>query len=138
MCIPAIDLEAMSVEDVALLGLDQSLFDWYSQKSAGHVLGFIGANVLRSCRVEVDLPRQMTYWRRVPSIEPRDLDIVGLTLRPEGDRERDHGRRGGHAPRRAGRSSLAPHRAGGRADQGRSEGRAAPVSGQGQARAAPG
>ncbi len=85
MHIPAIDLGAVSVEDVALLGLDQSLFDWYSQKSAGPVLGFIGANVLRSYRVEVDFPRQMTYWRRVPSMEDRDLDIVGLTLRPEAD-----------------------------------------------------
>jgi len=27
----------------------------------------------------------MTYWETGPSKEPRDLDIVGLTLRPEAD-----------------------------------------------------
>ena len=85
MCLPDVEIGNLRAEGIGLLGLDQSVFDWYSTKSAGPVLGFIGANVLRSFRVEIDLPNQMTYWEAGPSNEPRDLDIVGLTLRPEAD-----------------------------------------------------
>jgi hypothetical protein len=85
MCLPEVEVGNLRAEDVGFLGLDQSLFDWYSSKSAGPVLGFIGANVLRSFRIEIDFPNRMTYWERGPSNEPRDLDIVGLTLRPEAD-----------------------------------------------------
>jgi len=71
--------------DVAALGLGQRMFDWYSQKSAGPVAGFIGANVLADFRLEVDYPNRMTYWTADVRTGPADLDIVGLTLRPEAD-----------------------------------------------------
>jgi hypothetical protein len=85
MSLPELGLGRLHVRDVALLGLDQGLFDWYSKKSAGPVAGFIGANVLRRFRVEVDYPNRMTYWEDGPREESRDLDIVGLTVRQEGD-----------------------------------------------------
>jgi hypothetical protein len=85
MRLPAIELGALRARDVAVLGLPQSLFAWYSKKSAGPVLGFIGANVLRGFRLEIDFPGQMTYWLPAPPTRSRDLDIVGLTLRPEPD-----------------------------------------------------
>jgi hypothetical protein len=75
----------MSMSDVAVLGLDQSLFDWYSLKSAGPVCGFIGANVLKNFRLTIDFPNQMTFWEKSPSTSAVDLDLVGLTLRPEAD-----------------------------------------------------
>jgi hypothetical protein len=85
MRLPAIAIGSVRAQDVATLGLPQDLFDWYSKKSAGAVLGFIGANVLRSFRLEVDFANRMTYWEAGPSAEPHDLDIVGLTLHPEAD-----------------------------------------------------
>jgi hypothetical protein len=85
MCLPELGLGALRARNVGLLGLDQSLFDWYSKKSAGPVLGFIGANVLKSFRIEIDFPNQMTYWEAGSPTDPSDLDIVGLTLRPEAD-----------------------------------------------------
>jgi C-terminal processing protease CtpA/Prc len=48
-------------------------------------MGFIGANVLKGYRLEVDFPNKMTYWEAGPSPDPNDLDIVGLNLRPEAD-----------------------------------------------------
>jgi hypothetical protein len=81
--LPEIVVGSLRARDVAALGLPQGLFDWYSKKSAGPVLGFIGANVLRSFRLEVDFPNQTTYWTIGPSVGPNDLDMVGLTLRPE-------------------------------------------------------
>ena len=65
--LPEIAIDSLHVRDVAALGLPQGLFDWYSKKSAGAVLGFIGANVLRDFRLEVDFPNQMTYWTTGPS-----------------------------------------------------------------------
>jgi hypothetical protein len=85
MRLPELKIGPVRAQDVALLGLDQSFFNWYSGKSAGSVLGFIGSNVLRNFRLEVDLPNQMTYWTAGPPDKLNDLDIVGLTLRPEAD-----------------------------------------------------
>jgi hypothetical protein len=85
MRLPELRMGGVRGRAVAVLGLDQRLFDWYSTKSAGRVVGLIGANVLRGFRLEIDYPNRMTYWKAGPPPDPHDLDIVGLTLRPEGD-----------------------------------------------------
>jgi hypothetical protein len=85
MRLPALGLGTLHARDVAVLGLPQGFFDWYSRKSAGPVAGFIGANVLRGFRLEVDFPAGMTYWEAGPPPGTGDLDIVGLTIRPDAD-----------------------------------------------------
>jgi len=85
MLLPELRLGSLRASKVALLGLDQGLFDWYSKKSAGPVIGFVGANVLKGFRLEVDFPNRMTYWEAGTVSASNDLDIVGLTLRPEAD-----------------------------------------------------
>ncbi len=83
---PPLALGAVAVSgEVAVLGLDQGLFDWYSQKSAAPVAGFLGAGLISRCRLEVDFPGQMSWWIIGPEPAARDLDIVPLTLRPEAD-----------------------------------------------------
>jgi hypothetical protein len=83
MRLPELGLGPLRARDVTVLGLAQSMFDWYSKKSAGPVLGFVGANVLTGFRLEIDFPGQMTWWQADSPADRRDLDIVGLTLRPE-------------------------------------------------------
>jgi hypothetical protein len=83
--VPAITFGSLAVADVAVLGIDQAVLDWYSRKSAGPVSGFIGANVLTRYRLEVDFPGRMTYWDGGAESGPRDLDIVGVTVRAEAD-----------------------------------------------------
>jgi hypothetical protein len=85
MRLPEVLIGEVRAEEAAVLGIDQRIFDWYSTKSAAPVSGILGANVLRGFRLEVDYPKQMTYWETGPPIEGNDLDIVGLTLRPEAD-----------------------------------------------------
>lgn len=85
MSLPGLSLSSMTVRDIALLGIGKEIFDWYSTKSAGPVVGFIGANVLRRFRLEIDYPGRMTYWEAGAELEPRDLDIVGMTIRAERD-----------------------------------------------------
>jgi hypothetical protein len=83
MRLPDLGIGPLHAQGVGVLGLDQSLFEWYSKKSAGPVAGFIGANVLKGFRIEIDYPRQVTYWESGSPLDPHDLDIVGLTVRPE-------------------------------------------------------
>jgi hypothetical protein len=56
------------------------LFDWYSRKAPGPVIGWLGGNVLKGFRITIDFPRHMTYWRRQRDLDPHDLDQVGVTL----------------------------------------------------------
>jgi hypothetical protein len=83
--LPELGIGSLRVTDVAVLALGQSLFDWYSEKSAAPVSGFLGSNAIDRCRLEIDWPQSMTWWEVGPEPAQRDLDIVGLTLRPEPD-----------------------------------------------------
>lgn len=83
MRLPELRIGGVTVREVAVLGIAQPMFDWYSTKSAGPVVGFIGANVLGRYRVEIDFPNTMTYWQAGPASAANDLDIVGLTIRVE-------------------------------------------------------
>ncbi len=83
MRLPDLRLGELRARNVGVLGLPSELFDWYSGKSAGPVAGFLGANVLKGFRLEVDYPNRMTYWEAGPPPAADDLDTVGLTLRPE-------------------------------------------------------
>jgi hypothetical protein len=94
LSLPGMTVGSLAIgQEIAVLGLDQKIFDWYSQKSAAPVAGFLGADLLARFRLEVDFPGQMTWWQpgpyrpapTGPSSTARDLDIVGLTLRPESD-----------------------------------------------------
>jgi hypothetical protein len=86
LCLPAPNIGPLVVgQEIAVLGLNQGLFDWYSKKSAAPVAGFFGAELIARFRLEVDFLEQMTWWLPGPPPARRDLDIVGLTLRPEGD-----------------------------------------------------
>jgi hypothetical protein len=85
MRLPEVRISALPARGVGLLGLDPSLFEWYSRKSAGPVAGFLGGNVLKDFRIEVDFPKRMTYWQAGRPSGANDFDIVGLTLRPETD-----------------------------------------------------
>jgi hypothetical protein len=80
--VPEVRIGSAPVWGVAVLALDRRLFEWYSEKSAGPVVGFIGANMLKRFRVEIDFRNRMTYWEAGLPRVTDDLDIVGLTLRP--------------------------------------------------------
>ncbi len=86
LSLPALAIGSLAVDrEVAVLGLDQRIFDWYSQKSAAPVAGFLGAELIARFRLEIDFPAQMTWWLAGPPPAARDLDMVGLCLRPEAD-----------------------------------------------------
>jgi hypothetical protein len=83
--IPEIKLGSLSVRQIGALAIGRStsnwdFIDWYSEKSPGSVIGWLGGNVLRGFHITIDYPKHMTYWLLQMELDPHDLDQVGLTL----------------------------------------------------------
>jgi len=72
------EVGAMAVGPGTIENLD--LFDWYSRKNAGPVVGWIGGNVLKAYRITIDYPKRVMYWQKQGDPDTHDLDQVGLTL----------------------------------------------------------
>jgi hypothetical protein len=89
--IPEISIGPLMLRDVGVLAAGPSrifpgnldLFDWYSKKNAGPVIGWIGGNVLKNFRLTIDYPNRMSYWLRQSEADVHELDQVGITLRFE-------------------------------------------------------
>jgi hypothetical protein len=75
------EVGALAVGPGTIENLD--LFDWYSQKNAGAVVGWIGANVLKAYRITIDYPNRVMYWQQRDDPDTHDLDQVGLTLKSD-------------------------------------------------------
>ncbi len=77
--------------DVGLAGLPNffpngsDLGTWYSQKTATPVDGFLGPNAFKAFRVEIDYADGAVYFEKGGEYDSGDMDLVGLTLRPQGD-----------------------------------------------------
>lgn len=85
--LPSIHLGALVLDQVGALAVSAGwdkvsprLFEWYSRKAPEPVAGFIGGNVLRQFRLEIDYPNSATYWERVAPPGSNDLDQVGITI----------------------------------------------------------
>jgi hypothetical protein len=89
MRLPEVDLQGLKIEQVGALGVGPGwnekmprFFDWYSQKTPGPVVGFLGGNVLRDFRLEIDYANRVTYWSRERGLHRREIDQVGIIIRP--------------------------------------------------------
>jgi len=92
--VPELHLGEAVLSQVGLVGIGEIFgpgFDlgaWYSQKTARPVNGFLGPNAYEHFRVEIDYANSTVYLERDPHAGPGDsydMDLVGLTLRPEND-----------------------------------------------------
>lgn len=88
MRLPDIALGGLNVQNVGALGVgpgfDKSIpnfFAWYSKKTPGPVVGFLGGNVVRRYRLEIDYADGATYWQRQRVPRSDHLDQVGITIR---------------------------------------------------------
>lgn len=89
--LPEIWWGPMRLTDVGVVGVPAvsedgpSLGAWYSHKTARPVDGFLGANAFNAYRVEIDYPNTAVYFEKGTESISHDMDLVGLTLRPEAD-----------------------------------------------------
>jgi hypothetical protein len=92
--IPEMNLGGLLLQNVGVLGVGTGkefgnrvdFFDWYSRKNPVPVIGWMGANVLKSFRLTIDYPRRMTYWLQQSALDPHEIDQVGVTLKAIGGR----------------------------------------------------
>jgi hypothetical protein len=87
--IPQIKLGSSLLQQIGVLAIGPSstnwdFIDWYSEKTPGSVIGWLGGNVLQGFRITIDYPNHMSYWLRQAELDPHDLDQVGLTLKSKG------------------------------------------------------
>ena len=59
------------------------IMDFYSQKSAKPVDGFLGPNLFKEFAVGIDYANRNVYLKKKATLNPEHLDIVGITVRPE-------------------------------------------------------
>ncbi len=89
--LPEILWGPVSLSNIGIVGVPElspngpSLGAWYSQKTARPVQGFLGPNAFKAFRVEIDYANNAVYFEKSADFDSHDMDIVGLTLRPEPD-----------------------------------------------------
>ncbi len=91
MRVPEIKWGEVKLEKVALVGVPKfspegpTLGEWYSQKTARAVDGFLGPNAFKSFRVEIDYKNSTVYFEKGAEFDANDLEMIGLTLKPQSD-----------------------------------------------------
>lgn len=90
--IPEVTWGGVKFQNVVIAGLpsffkgNQDVGTWYSKKTAQPVAGFLGPNVFKNCRVEIDYRNQAVYFEKSQGVPAPDMDILGLTLQPLNDK----------------------------------------------------
>lgn len=87
---PELLLGSMKLQQVGIVGYrnaidseHEDIFAWYSKKAPEPVVGWIGGNILKSFRVEIDYAENATYWKPQAPLDSHDLDQVPITINPE-------------------------------------------------------
>jgi hypothetical protein len=88
--VPEIHWGPVRLSGVGVVGLPgffagASLGDWYSQKTARPVVGFLGPNACKPYRLEIDYAGSAVYFEKGAGPDTPDMDMVGLTLQPQPD-----------------------------------------------------
>lgn len=91
MRVPEILWGSVRLGDVGIVGLpgsfptESGMGAWYSEKTARPVDGFLGPNAFKAFRIEIDYANGAVYFEKGAPFDSHDMDVVGLTLRPEAD-----------------------------------------------------
>jgi hypothetical protein len=87
MRLPELQWGPARLADVGMVGLPQAsgFAAWYSQKTARPVSGILGPNAFKAFRIEIDFAASAVYFEKGAEFDSHDMDLVGLTLRPEAD-----------------------------------------------------
>jgi hypothetical protein len=71
--------------NVPMVALPKPILEFFEKRAAIPTVGMIGSNVFLNYRVGLDYAHSVVYFDLGRTYEFPDFDVVGLTLRPEGD-----------------------------------------------------
>jgi hypothetical protein len=83
--LPSLDYGGVILKNVVVASFPEKFMKWYQDRAGAQTGGLIGANAFADYRVGIDYAHSTLYMQRILPKSAPDLDVVGLTLRPEAD-----------------------------------------------------
>jgi hypothetical protein len=83
--IPSLIFGEATLKNVVAASFPEKTMKWYQDRAGVPTIGFIGASAFVDSRVGIDYARSTVYIQRTQTKPAPDMDVVGLTLRPEPD-----------------------------------------------------
>jgi hypothetical protein len=83
--IPKIEYGGITLTGVGVASFAKEYLEWFEQRAGVKTIGLIGANALLDYRVGIDYAHTSVYFQRISKTSAPDMDVIGLTLRPEPD-----------------------------------------------------
>jgi hypothetical protein len=85
MRVVSLQFGPVTLSDIGVASFRQEYMDWFEKRAGVKSAGLIGANALLNYRVGLDYAHSMVYLDQTAKNRPPDMDVVGLTLRPQPD-----------------------------------------------------
>jgi hypothetical protein len=83
--IPRLQYGGIPFTDVGVASFPKEMMAWFEKRAGMPTAGLIGANVLLNYRVGIDYAHSTVYFDQASKQRAPEMDVVGLTLRPEPD-----------------------------------------------------
>ena len=83
--LPSLDYGGVILKNVVAASFPGQFMKGYQERAGSPAIGLIGANAFVDYRVGIDYAHSSLYLQRTLTKSAPDLDVVGLTLRPEPD-----------------------------------------------------
>lgn len=83
--IPSLQYGGVTLNDVGMASFPEKEMDWFEKRAGMESIGLVGANALLNYRLGIDYAHSTVYFDQTGKTRPPEMDVVGLTLRPEPD-----------------------------------------------------
>jgi hypothetical protein len=83
--LPSLRYGTSTLNQVSLASLSANLLEKFRQRTGADAVGLLGGDAFRNYCVGIDYAHSTVYLDRLTNAQPSDLNVVGLTLRPDPD-----------------------------------------------------
>jgi hypothetical protein len=83
--IPSLQYGGIQLTNVGVASFPKESMAWFEKRAGIPTAGLIGANALLNYRVGIDYAHSTVYFDQTSKQRAPEMDVVGLTLRPEPD-----------------------------------------------------
>jgi hypothetical protein len=85
MSVDRVQFGPLFLTNVPMVALPKQVVEFFEKRAAMSTVGVVGSNMLLNYRVGLDYAHSTVYFDLGRTYRFPDFDVVGLTLRPEGD-----------------------------------------------------